>query len=186
MGAPSAESRRWRYRIGPTGSHGPHRARPRLRILTMADCRICELQAGIASLPPRERIYVDSHWRLSHAWSSLEGWLVLCSIRHVEALDELDASESDSLGSILTATTAALRAVVGCERTYITLFAERSEFRHVHIHVVPRMSWFSEDDVGPGVFHFLNPPEAELVTAARRDGLAEQLGAHLEGAFRAV
>jgi diadenosine tetraphosphate (Ap4A) HIT family hydrolase len=146
----------------------------------VADCRICELQEDVGSLPPRERIYVDRSWRLSHAWSSLEGWLVLCSIRHVTALDELDRAAIESLGPTVAAATAALRAVVGCERTYVTLFAEQDRFRHLHIHIVPRMSWFSEADSGPQVFRFLNPPEAELVSSARRDQLAEQLGAHLE------
>jgi diadenosine tetraphosphate (Ap4A) HIT family hydrolase/catechol 2,3-dioxygenase-like lactoylglutathione lyase family enzyme len=124
----------------------------------VADCRICELQQDVQSLPSRERIYIDESWRLSHGWSSLEGWLVLCSIRHVTALDELDPAELDSLGPTVAAATAALRAVVGCERTYLSLFVEQERFRHLHIHIVPRMSWFSEDDSGPRVFHFLNPP----------------------------
>ena len=104
---------------------------------------------------------------------------MLCSIRHVTALDELDPAELESLGPILAASTTALRTVVGCERTYVTLFAEQARFRHLHIHVIPRMSWFSEADSGPKVFRFLNPPEAEVVSPARRDELAEQLRTHL-------
>lgn len=53
-------------------------------------CRICELNADIASLPSGERLYVDEHWRVSHGWTPLPGWLVVASRRHVTALDELD------------------------------------------------------------------------------------------------
>jgi hypothetical protein len=29
-------------------------------------CRICELNANVAALPPRERLYVDDAWRVAH------------------------------------------------------------------------------------------------------------------------
>lgn len=57
-------------------------------------CRICELNADIASLPSCERLYVDEHWRVSHGWTRLPGWLLVASRRHVTALDELDVDEA--------------------------------------------------------------------------------------------
>jgi len=150
----------------------------------MAGCHICELHARVDELPLRERIYLDEHWRLSHGWSSLEGWLVVCPRRHIEGLDELLPTEAASLGPLLSAATSALRAVVGCERTYVVLFAENPGFRHVHLHVVPRMASFGEADTGPNVFHFLNAPEHEQVSTARRDELAEQLREHIAARVR--
>jgi diadenosine tetraphosphate (Ap4A) HIT family hydrolase len=142
----------------------------------VSDCQICELHGRLDELPTRERVYVDDHWRISHSWSSLEGWLVLCARRHVESLDDLIPAEAASLGPLLSAATSALRTVVGCERTYVVLFAERPEFRHVHLHVVPRMAAFGEADIGPNVFHFLNAAEHEQVSTTRRDELAAELG----------
>ena len=119
--------------------------------------------------------------RVRHGWSSPEGWLVVCARRHVDALDELDPCRGRSLGPLLAATASALRAVVGCERTYVVLFAEKLEFRHLHLHVVPRMAWFTDADEGPNVFRFLNGAEPELVSPGRRDELAAELREHIEG-----
>ena len=52
------------------------------------------------------------------------GWLVVVPRRHVIALDELTAEEAAGLGPLLRALTAAMRAVLGCGRSYVALFAE--------------------------------------------------------------
>lgn len=145
----------------------------------MNGCHICDLQANTEALPVRERIYLDEHWRLSHGWSSLQGWLVVCARQHVQALDELERGAIASLAPLLAAASGALRDVVGCERTYVVLFAEKPGFRHLHIHVVPRMSWFGDTNIGPGVFRFLDAPQDELVPAPDRDRLAERIGERL-------
>jgi diadenosine tetraphosphate (Ap4A) HIT family hydrolase len=145
------------------------------------DCRICELHANLSDLPVREKVYVDDHWRVSHGWSTLEGWLVVCARQHAQALDDLSPEALECLGPLVGRLTAALRRVVRCERTYLVLFAETPEFRHVHIHVVPRMAWFGEADSGPNVFRFLQAPESAWITKARRDDLATQLSQQLGG-----
>jgi diadenosine tetraphosphate (Ap4A) HIT family hydrolase len=149
---------------------------PALRIPSMSDCVICALQSKVEAIPPREQIYVSDHWRVSHAWSSLEGWLVVCPLRHVEALDELSGDELASIGGVLGALSSALRTVVGCEKTYVVLFAEQRGFAHLHFHVVPRMSWLTPEDRGPNVFKFLRVSENEQVPPERRDELAIQIG----------
>lgn len=151
------------------------RGAPPLYGLAVDGCRICALQADVDALPARERIHVGRHWRLAHGWSSLEGWLVACSLLHHESLDELGGDALASLGPLVAAAGSALKRAVGCERTYLALFAERPGFRHLHVHVVPRMPWFGPGEAGPGAFRFLNPPEHELLPAARRDELAAQL-----------
>jgi len=54
-------------------------------------------------------------------------------------------------------------------------FAEEGH-RHVHFHVVPRMSDLDEPRRGPDVFAFLNVPETDQVPADERDELAARIG----------
>lgn len=70
----------------------------------------------------------------------------------------------------------ALKETVGCDKTYVMLFAEQARYQHVHVHVVPRMSWFCQDDIATAVFRFLNVSEDEQVSAAERDRLAGEIG----------
>ena len=142
----------------------------------MSDCLTCELNARGDALPPQERIYLDEHWRVAHGWGSLPGWLVVAARRHVAALDELPAAAGESLGRILYAASATLREAVGCERTYVMLFAEAEGYRHVHVHVVPRMPWFGHEDEGPRVFRHMNAPDDERVPADEQRRLAVAIG----------
>lgn len=139
-------------------------------------CHTCELNAAINDLPLRERVYLDEGWRVAHGWSSLPGWLVVVLRRHAEALDELTADEAASLGPLLRAASVALKRAVGCEKTYVILFAEQLRYQHVHLHVVPRMGWFTEDDRSLSVFRFMNVPEVEQVAVSERERLAKEIG----------
>ena len=139
-------------------------------------CHTCELNAAVDDLPLRERIYLDESWRVAHGWSSLPGWLVVALRRHAEALDELTADEAVSLGNLLRAASGALKRAVGCEKTYVMLFAEQPAYQHVHLHVVPRMSWFTEADRSWSVFRFMNVPEADQVAVSERERLASEIG----------
>jgi diadenosine tetraphosphate (Ap4A) HIT family hydrolase len=67
-----------------------------------------------------------------------------------------------------------LRGVVGATKTYVVLFAEAEGFDHVHFHVVPRIDWFTQADLGPNVFHFLE--EGDQVPAVEKERLAAELG----------
>jgi len=145
----------------------------------MAECHVCELNAKLDSLPASERAYLDDSWRLAHAWSALPGWLVLLPRRHIEALAELVDAEADALGPILRSASAALRSVVGCEKTYVMLFAEATGFGHVHFHIVPRAADLAPEHVGPRVFSFLGRPESEWVSQAERDRLAAAIGVRM-------
>lgn len=145
-------------------------------IVSAAVCHICELNAQVEGLPLCERLYLDESWRVSHGWSSLPGWLVVTHRRHVEALDELTPDEAAALGSILRAASVALKQVVGCGKTYVILFAEHPRYPHVHLHVVPRMDWFTDNDSSTSVFRFLNVPEREQVGVDERERLASEIG----------
>lgn len=145
------------------------------------DCYACRMTAQGAALPPREAVIVENGWRLAHAFnSSLEGWLVVQPTRHVRSLDELTAAEAETLGALLRRVSMALAEVLGCSKTYVMSFAEAEGFSHLHVHMVPRMNWFTVDQVGTKVFAFLGGPEAGWVAEQRRDDLAVELRAALK------
>jgi diadenosine tetraphosphate (Ap4A) HIT family hydrolase len=100
-------------------------------------------------------------------------------MRHVLAIDELTEAEAVELGPLLHRLSAALRAVVECDKTYVMQFAEAKEFAHVHFHVVPRMSWFTDEQRGPNVFTYLGGPESDWVPAEEMDRIALAVRAEL-------
>jgi diadenosine tetraphosphate (Ap4A) HIT family hydrolase len=146
------------------------------------DCYTCSNNAQIGALPPRESIIVEGGWRAAHAFdSALPGWLVLAPTRHVVALHDLAAAEARAMGDLLVRLSAALREVVGCEKTYVMLFAEMQGFAHLHYHVVPRMPTFEPTQLGPQVFTFLGKDGNDRVPPAEQDELATRIAAALAG-----
>jgi diadenosine tetraphosphate (Ap4A) HIT family hydrolase len=144
------------------------------------NCFSCSQVAQMPSLPPREAVIVEDGWRVAHAFNSaLEGWLVVLPLRHVTSMDELTSPEAEALGSILRRASRALTTVVGSAKAYFMLFAEADGFAHLHVHVVPRMEWFTHDQLGPRVFAFLGGPEPEWVSEHDMDDLALRLRAAL-------
>ena len=138
------------------------------------DCFTCTNNARIGSLPPREEIEVRGAWRLAHAFdTALPGWLVAVPTRHVTALDELEPSEAGQLGELMHAASKALRKTVGCEKAYFVFFAEKEGFGHLHVHVIPRMAWFTAEQRGPGVFSLLGrSAEGSWLPEPERDRVA--------------
>jgi len=141
-------------------------------------CYPCSMNARNESLPPRESLVVGDSWRVAHAFdSALPGWLVVMPLRHVGALEELSEAEAAPLGSLLWRASSALRSVTGATKSYLMFFAEADGFSHLHIHVVPRMSSFTPDQIGPRVFDFLGRARPEWVSAEDQDALALELRA---------
>jgi diadenosine tetraphosphate (Ap4A) HIT family hydrolase len=142
------------------------------------DCLACDNNARFASLPPRECIAADRHWRVAHAFgTALPGWLVLVPRRHVTAIAELTDAEALRLGEWQVRLSRALHAVTGCAKTYVAQFAEAEGFAHVHFHVVPRMPDLPGEWRGPKVFGLLG--RAEAVGPRRMDALSMDLCDHL-------
>ena len=146
-----------------------------------AGCYSCEGNARVGSLPPREEIVVDDYWRVAHAFGcKLPGWLVVVPRRHVVALDELAVEEMAGLGPLLRSLTSALRTVTGCEKTYVSLYAEAVGYAHVHFHVVPRMPDFTREQRGPrSIDAFLGATD-DAVPDEEMDRLALELRAALD------
>ncbi len=140
----------------------------------------CSMNVRLDALPPREAVLVEGSWRVAHAFnSSLPGWLVVVPLRHVSALEDMTEEEAQTLGLVLHRCSRALREVTGCVKSYLMFFAEAEGFSHLHVHVVPRMASFTEEQVGPRVFTFLGSPEADWLSEADRDDVALRLRAAL-------
>lgn len=116
-------------------------------------CPMCALnETAVQELPPRERVFVDDHWRVLVHESALHGWLVVGLRRHALSLGELTSEESLSLGPVLVSGTRALEKVVGCMKSYAMLFCEG--LPHLHVNLVPRMSDIPAELMGPAVFGY--------------------------------
>lgn len=136
------------------------------------DCCACAQASPDA--PFRERFVRERGWRVAHDFnSSLEGWLVVAPLRHVESLDELTGPEATALGELLRSAAIALEVVTGCLKTYVMLFTEADGFAHLHMHVVPRMADQPADRRGPAVFGYLH--DGQPLSEGRRDELCEAL-----------
>jgi diadenosine tetraphosphate (Ap4A) HIT family hydrolase len=143
-------------------------------------CHSCSQEPQFDTLPPRERIAWDDHWRVAHCFgTSLPGWLVLLPRRHVTAIADLTGSEAAALGSWQVRLSQALQAVTGCAKTYVVQFAEAPGFGHVHFHVIPRAAELPETLLGPRIFDLLDVPAADEVSEDDRDALALALRHHL-------
>jgi diadenosine tetraphosphate (Ap4A) HIT family hydrolase len=100
-------------------------------------CLACDVLAGRIE-PPGGTIYEDETWVVDHSISpvALRGWLIVKPRRHVENFGDLTDAEAARLGPISRSAAAAVQNALGAERVYVCSFGE--EWRHVHIHVVPR------------------------------------------------
>jgi len=145
-------------------------------------CFTCTTQSR-GDLAPRDRIFTTGRWTAAHAFdANLEGWVVLFPVRHVLALDELDAAESGELGPLLVELSRSLRTVVGCTKTYTLLLAEKEGFHHLHFHVVPRKGDLPMAFRGSRIFGLLGNPDLAVVAAERMDAISLALRALVQAA----
>ena len=135
-------------------------------------CYSCA-QEDTPDAPIRERLWLESGWRVAHSFnSSLPGWLVVLPTRHVETLPVLTVEESVGLGPLLRDLSRALVGVTGCSKTYVMLLVEAEGFSHLHFHLVPRAADMLESRRGVDVFsHLKEEPLSEM----RRDEISQQL-----------
>jgi diadenosine tetraphosphate (Ap4A) HIT family hydrolase len=101
--------------------------------------------------------------------------LVLIVHCHIASIDELTEEEAGESGLLLRRTSAALKVVTGCVKTYVLQFAEHPEHPHVHFHVVPRMADLPEDRKGTNIFGYFNVPVNEQVSEEEMNRIAEKV-----------
>ena len=106
---------------------------------------------------------------------------MLVTRQHRSSIADLTDAEALELGPLLRRASVALRAVVGCEKTYVAQFAEHPQHRHVHFHVIPRAADHPEELRGPMVFALLGGPDDQCVPEARMNELAAALVPYFDG-----
>jgi diadenosine tetraphosphate (Ap4A) HIT family hydrolase len=127
-----------------------------------------------------DRILRTDHWDVAHAFgTALEGWLVLVVRRHLTAVADLNDAEAAELGPLVKRVSAALREVIGCDKTYVVQFAEHPQHPHVHVHVIPRSRDLPDERQGPRVFSLLGVPDDRAVPEARMDEIAADIAMRL-------
>ena len=142
------------------------------------DCLTCTLVArrDRREAPPWDSILRTDYWDLVHSYNtSLPGWLVLIIRRHIEAIDELTDEEAAELGVLLQRTSAALREVTGCAKTYVVQFAEAAEHPHVHFHVIPRMAEQPPERRSTGIFGYLGVADEDRVSEETMNKIAGRI-----------
>lgn len=152
----------------------------------MSYCATCELIArrDAGQAPLWDCIHRTRFWDVVHSFnSSLPGWLVLVARRHIAALDEMQDAEAAELGILLQQVSLALKAIVGCSKTYVLQFAEAPGHAHVHVHVVPRMDDQPLSRRGVGIMMYLGVPEAERVPEDEMNRIAAEVQRFLQRPF---
>jgi diadenosine tetraphosphate (Ap4A) HIT family hydrolase len=124
-----------------------------------------------------EPAMVYEHFRVVHAFNStLPGWMVIVSRRHVTSFGEFNSEESIALGALMTAVPRAVEKIVHAPKAYVAFFAEAPGFDHVHVHVIPRMSDLAVELRGTNVFELLHRPAEDQVGPQEQASLVAHLG----------
>ena len=138
-----------------------------------AECWSCPSLSGERRISPGPFIHEGRYWMVDHAYPTrLPGWLVLVLKRHAEALHELSAEEMAKMGDLIRRSCQILREVTGCQKEYVSLYAEAPHFAHLHVHIVPRAADLPDDLRGPRIFGLLSAENAvapEVVRALSED-----------------
>ena len=123
--------------------------------MATAACQTCEWgnRRDRGDAPLWDSILRTPSWDVVHCQgTSLAGWIVLVSRRHITSLAELTVDEAAELGPLTAAVSRALPAIVDCQKTYLAQFAEHPLHPHVHVHVIPRAPDMPAEQRGPRVF----------------------------------
>ena len=101
----------------------------------MADCMACALSSGERPLPGG-LIYRTDHWLVEHCVGPLGvGTLIVKPERHVTAVGELSAEESEELGPLLRLSSSVADRLVNADQVYNCLWSHAGGVP-VHIHYV--------------------------------------------------
>jgi diadenosine tetraphosphate (Ap4A) HIT family hydrolase len=128
------------------------------------ECLSCLSLQGVQRISPGPFIYEGNYWVVDHAYpTSLKGWLVIVTRRHVEALHDLTREEFEELADIQYRLAKVLGSSSAIEKEYMMCFAEAEGFRHIHIHFVARPRDLPQEAIGPHIFLYLNVDQQSAV-----------------------
>jgi len=129
------------------------------------ECWSCRSNSGEKRISPGATIFNGKYWLVEHAYPvAVKGWLVIVLKRHVEALHELSSDEFIELAQIQAKLSRFLFEELGCEKEYISCYAEAEHFHHIHFHVFAKPKGLAEDLKGRKSFALIKVAESEAVS----------------------
>jgi diadenosine tetraphosphate (Ap4A) HIT family hydrolase len=128
------------------------------------ECRICPSNSGERRISPGQTIHEGEYWLVEHAYPvARKGWLVIVLKRHAEAVHELTPLEFAELAGLQSRATKLLHEMLQSQKEYISCYAEREHFYHIHFHVFAKPADLPAEQLGGGSFALLKVTEAEAV-----------------------
>jgi diadenosine tetraphosphate (Ap4A) HIT family hydrolase len=126
------------------------------------ECLICKSNSGEKRISPGPTIYDGKFWLVEHAYpTKIKGWLVIVLKRHSEALHDLSVEEFQELSIIESKIVHLQLLAMNCEKEYISCFAEKGQFHHIHFHVFAKPRELSQEYIGTESFKLINTIEEE-------------------------
>lgn len=128
------------------------------------DCLICKSNSREKRISPGPTIYEGKYWVVEHAYpTKIKGWLVIVLKRHSEALHDLSVEEFRELSIIESKIVHLQLITMNCEKEYISCYAEKGQFNHIHFHVFAKPRELSQEYIGIKSFNLINRIEEEAI-----------------------
>lgn len=84
----------------------------------------------------RVEVWADAHWRLTVSLAAeVPGFAYLEPKRHIAFVTDLDGDEARTFGTVLAASTRALKEATGADIVYVYVFGDGVP--HLHVHLAP-------------------------------------------------
>jgi diadenosine tetraphosphate (Ap4A) HIT family hydrolase len=120
------------------------------------NCLPCQSITGKKRVSPGPIIFEGKYWIIEHAYpTKLVGWLVIVLKRHVEALHDLNQEEFKELLELQKRIIHIFHEFLNSEKEYIACFSEIKQFKHIHLHIIPKTKDFPHKYKGAKVFTLL-------------------------------
>lgn len=129
------------------------------------ECWTCKSNTGEKRISPGPTVFDGKYWLVEHAYPvKTIGWLVIVLKRHAEALHEVTSEEFAELAQIQAKLFPLLHEGLGCEKEYLSCYAEMEHFRHIHLHVFAKPAGFPDELKGGRSFALLKVTPEEAVS----------------------
>jgi diadenosine tetraphosphate (Ap4A) HIT family hydrolase len=140
------------------------------------ECWTCQSNTGEKRISPGPTIFEGRYWFVEHANPvKAIGWLVIVMKRHAEALHQLTPEEFAELGHIQGRLVTLLHEELNCEKEYVSCYAEKEHFHHIHFHVFAKPFGLPDELRGGGSFALLKVSPEEAVPSDQIVSFCERL-----------
>jgi diadenosine tetraphosphate (Ap4A) HIT family hydrolase len=134
-----------------------------IEVLIM-ECWTCRSNSGEKRISPGPIIYEGKYWLVEHAYPiKVKGWLVIVLKRHAIALHELLEEEFTELSIIQSNVIEVLHKELNCEKEYVSCYAEKGHFNHIHFHVFAKPKDLPVEYLGTKSFKLIDISQEEAI-----------------------